>query len=69
MKDKPTKTIHDIHSYILFANIKNEDGTITGHRMVLEEWQIEAIEEIVVNGKIKVMEEPNYELEDEDERD
>ena len=63
MKDKPTKTIHDIHSYILFANIKNEDGTITGHRMILDKWQIEAIEEIAINGTLRVIEESNYELE------
>ena len=58
------ETISDIHSYALFANIDNRDGTITGHRVILTDAQIEAIEDIVTAEKITISGKVYYDLED-----
>ena len=53
----------DIHSYVVFANIDNRDGHIYGHRLILSDEQIAAIEQIVLAEKVNAIEEHNYEVE------
>jgi len=57
------QTINDIHSYTVFANIDNRDGTIKGHQIILTKEQRESIEDIVLTEKLQVIEESSYELE------
>ena len=59
--------VYDIYSYILFANIDNRDGTITGHRVILTDEQIEAIEDIVTSMPVR-LEEAAYDLIDEEDK-
>jgi len=56
-------TINDIHSYTIFANIDKRNGKIEGHQMYLTQLQMEAIEQIILSDKIKVDENPSYEVE------
>ena len=64
-----SKSAHDIHSYSLFANVDNRDGTIKGHQMFLNKEKMEAIEDIVYSdlggdtNRLTLNEEPSYELE------
>lgn len=65
-----TSHISDIHSYCVFANIHYRDeDVIKGHLMVLSKEQIEAIEDIVTNGEVRVQENPAYEVENERKED
>ena len=58
-----TLTLNDIYGYTVFANIDKRNGKIEGHRMILTKEQIEAIEIIITSGKINVIEDPIYEVE------
>ena len=57
------QNVTDIHSYTVFANIDNRKGTIQGHQIYLSKEQMEAIEDIVLSGDVKVAENSSYEVE------
>ena len=57
-------TTSDIYGYTVFANIDDRKGTIKGYMMILTKEQNEAIESIILSGKVKVKEEHTYEIED-----
>lgn len=61
---KQRQTVHDIQSYCVFANIDDRKGTIKGHMLLLTKEQYQAIEDIVLSGKIKVKEDHTYEVQE-----
>ena len=63
MNTKDKQTALDIHSYCVFANIDDRNGKILGHQMYLTKEQMEAIEDIVLSGKLQVAEDSSYEVE------
>lgn len=65
-----TSHISDIHSYCVFANIHYRDeDVIQGHLMLLSKEQMEAIEDIVLNGEVRVKAEHTYEVKNERKED
>ena len=58
-----TATLNDIYGYTVFANIDKRNGKIEGHRMILTSEQMAVIEDVIVIGDLKVIEEPTYEVE------
>lgn len=64
MKKKRAVPVSDIHSYIVFANIDDRDGLISGHRMILSDAQMKTIEDVVLSAPVQVLEEESYTLED-----
>ena len=61
---KQRQSVQDIQSYCVFANIDDRKGNIKGHMLMLTKEQYEAIEDIVLSGKIKVKEDHTYEVQD-----
>jgi len=57
-----TAITSDIYGYTVFANIDDRKGTIKGHQMILSKEQLEAIEQIVLSGKVRVIDEHTYEV-------
>ena len=54
--------IHSIYGYTVFANIDDRNGTINGHRMILDEETMGQIEDIILSKKILVEENSSYEM-------
>jgi len=57
------KTISDIHSYTVFANIHDrEKEKIEGYMVLLDKEAYELIESIIVSSNVRVKDEATYEL-------
>ena len=57
------KTISDIHSYTIFANIHDrENEKIEGYMVLLDKEAYELIESIIIASAVRVIEEPTYEV-------
>ena len=54
--------IHSIFGYTIFANIDDRNGTINGHRMILDEETMGQIEDIILSKKVLVEENSSYEM-------
>jgi len=62
-----SKKVSDLHGYALFAHVYEEDGSVTGHRVVLTDEQVLEIEAIVTSLPVRLMEEASYDLVDEED--
>ena len=61
-KEITVSDIHSIYGYTVFANIDDRNGTINGHRMILDEETMGQIEDIILSKKVLVEENSSYEM-------
>ena len=59
---KEITIVSDIFGYTIFANIDDRNGTINGHRMILDEETMGQIEDIILSKKVLVEENSSYEM-------
>jgi len=63
MSNSKEVTAADIYTYFVFAVIDKRNGKMQGHEVILTKAQKRAIEDVVLQSKVRVLEDKEFDYE------